>query len=306
MKRLFFTLLLALSAISSHAQSSAISLWPEGVPGAKSIGPEQVADGRTSNVSEPNLTFYPAAADRKNGSVVIICPGGGYVRLSTLREGEQYAHWLNTLGVSSFVLKSRLAEFGQPAPLQDVLRAIRLVRSNAAQYGIDPNRIGVMGSSAGGHLAASAGTLFDHPLGRTGTALDSVNARPDFMILMYPVITMQDPSVHAGSRKALLGASPSAESMQLMSLEKQVSSATPPTLLIHTQNDKTVPVENSILFYQALTKAGVPAEMLLFERGTHGMAMRLGNGNASDWPHRAEEWLRDRKILQADSQSQGK
>jgi acetyl esterase/lipase len=174
---------------------------------------------------------------------------------------------------------------------------VRLVREHAAELHVNPNRIGVMGSSAGGHLAASAGTLFDHPLGRTGAPIDKVSARPDFLMLMYPVITMDAPAVHAGSRKALLGANPSAEALQLMSLEKQVTSATPPTLLIHTQADQTVPVENSILFYQALTRAKVPAEMYLFEHGSHGMGMRAGLGTASGWPRRAEEWLKDRGLL---------
>ena len=180
-----------------------------------------------------------------------------------------------------------------------MLRAIRIARSRAAEFKINPDRIGVMGSSAGGHLAASAGTLFDHADGKTGAALDSVNARPDFLILMYPVITMSDPAAHAGSRKNLLGSNPSPELLHRMSVETQVTSSTPPTLLIHTQEDQTVPVENSILFYQALTKAGVPAEMYLFEHGAHGMGMRAGLGTASEWSRRAEEWLRNRGLLDA-------
>jgi acetyl esterase/lipase len=278
--------------------AATILLWPEGVPDAKpGLGQEHVDDGRVSNVSEPTLTVYGPAVDRPNGTAVIICPGGGYVRLSTAREGEQYAAWLGTLGITSFVLKYRMQEFGHPAPLRDVLRAVRLVRSQAARYHIRPDRIGVMGSSAGGHLAASAGTLFDHPLGRTGADLDRVSARPDFLVLMYPVIAMEGPAVHAGSRKALLGEHPSAADVRLMSVEQQVTAATPPTLLIHTQEDQTVPVENSILFYQALTRAKVPAEMYLFEHGGHGMGMRAGLGTASDWPKRAEAWLKARGLL---------
>lgn len=296
MKKLLFILMLSASGLVSAAPV-VINLWPEGVPAKRDIGPEKISNGNHANVSEPTLTVYGPAVDHPNGTAVIICPGGGYVHLSTAREGEQYATWLSTLGVTSFVLKYRMQEFGHPAPLQDVLRAVRIVRSRAAEFGIRPDRIGVMGSSAGGHLAASAGTLFDHPAGRTGAALDSVNARPDFLILMYPVITMQDPAAHAGSRKALLGANPTGEMLTLMSLEKQVSAATPPTLLIHTQADASVPVENSILFYQALTKAHVPAEMYLFEHGGHGMGMRDGLGTSSLWPRRAEEWLRDRGLL---------
>jgi acetyl esterase/lipase len=289
---------IAMAADGANAAHPVIALWPEGVPGAKAgVPPERFEDGRTSSVSQPTLTMFGPAVDKANGTAVIIAPGGGYVRLSGVREGEQYAQWLGTLGVTSFVLKYRMQEFGHPAPLRDVLRAVRLLRAGAASYGINPNRIGVMGSSAGGHLAASAGTLFDHPAGRTGAALDSVSARPDFMILMYPVITMEGPATHGGSRAALLGPAPSAELVSLMSLEKQVSANTPPTLLIHTEDDSTVPVENSILFYQALTRAKVPAEMHLFEHGPHGMGMRPGLGNASEWPHRAEEWLRERKLL---------
>jgi acetyl esterase/lipase len=289
----------AVLPLAQAAATNVIPLWPEGVPGAKAgLGPERNEDGRTANVSEPTLTVYAPAVDRPNGTAVIIAPGGGYVRLSTQREGEQYATWLSSLGVTTFVLKYRMAEFGHPAPLQDVLRAVRLVRRHAADFHIQPTRIGVMGSSAGGHLAASAGTLFDHPLGRTGAELDKVSARPDFLMLMYPVITMDDPAAHKGSRKALLGANPGPEALRLMSLEKQVTALTPPTLLIHTQEDQTVPVENSILFYQALTRAKVPAEMYLFEHGSHGMGMRAGLGTASSWPRRAEEWLKERGLLE--------
>ena len=298
MKKTLITLILGVSASLSNATPTVIQLWPEGVPGAKAdIGPEKIGGGYNSNVSEPTLTMVGPAVDHPNGTAVIICPGGGYVRMSTAREGDQYATWLSTLGVTSFVLKYRMQEYGHPAPLQDVLRAVRMLRSRAAEFNINPARIGVMGSSAGGHLAASAGTLFDNPAGRTGAAMDAVSGRPDFLMLMYPVISMQEPAVHAGSRKALLGATPSAEAIQLMSLEKQVTAATPPTLLIHTQADQAVPVENSILFYQALTKAKVPAEMYLFEHGGHGMGMRDGLGTSSLWPRRAEEWLRDRGLL---------
>ena len=289
---------------NANTNANTIMLWPEGVPGARNIGPEKIGGGYNANVTQASLTRVGPAVDRVNGTAVIICPGGGYVRMSTAREGDQYANWLSTLGVTAFVLKYRMQEYGHPAPLQDVLRAVRTVRARAAELGIDPARIGVMGSSAGGHLAASAGTLFDHPLGRTGAALDSVSARPDFLVLMYPVITMKDPAAHAGSRKALLGPSPSPASVALMSLEDQVTAATPPTLLIHTQEDKSVPVENSIVFYQALTRAGVPAEMYLFEHGGHGMGMRDGLGTSSHWPRRAEEWLRERGLLTPAARSQ--
>jgi acetyl esterase/lipase len=295
--------------VSALAEPVVIPLWPEGVPAAVRpdvpaargpLAPEHAdRGGWVTHISEPRLMVVPPAIDRPNGTAVIICPGGSYAGLSREREGVQYAQWLSHLGVTSFLLTNRVGDYGHPAPLQDVLRAVRLVRSRAGEFKIDPARVGVMGSSAGGHLAASAGTLFDHPAGKTGAALDAVSARPDFLILMYPVITMANPSAHAGSRKQLLGANPAPEMLALMSLEQQVTATTPPTLLIHTQEDKSVPVENSILFFQALTKAGVPAEFYAFEHGGHGMGMRDGLGTASEWPKRAEEWLKARGLLTA-------
>lgn len=286
-----------------------LPLWPEGVPPAvrpdapaarAALPPEQVdAAGGIRHVAVPTLTVVPPAVDRANGTAVIVCPGGGYSYLSMNREGTQYAAWLSTLGITTFLLKSRLQDWGHPAPLQDVLRALRLVRSRAAEFGVDPTRIGVLGSSAGGHLAASASTLFDHPDGRTGSPLDTVNARPDFAVLVYPVITMTGPATHAGSRRALLGDSPSPALQALMSLEQQVSAMTPPTLLLHTQGDKTVPPDNSLLYFQALTRAGVPAELHVFEQGGHGIGMREGLGTASAWPRRVEEWLGQRGLLTA-------
>lgn len=310
MKRRMFNLFAMSTSLPAPALAAApvtLPLWPEGVPAARradapaargDLGPERLEDGgRIVNVSTPTLTVVPPAVDRPNGTAVILCPGGGYSFLSAAREGLQYAAWLSTLGVTSFILKSRLQEWGHPAPLQDVLRAIRLVRSRAKEFGVDPQRIGVMGSSAGGHLAASASTLYDHADGRTGAALDAVNARPDFAVLVYPVITMTDPAAHAGSRQALLGAQPDAGLLTLLSVERQIGTATPPTLLLHTQGDKTVPVDNSLLYYQALTRAGVPAELYVFEQGGHGIAMQDGLGNASAWPRRAEDWLRQRGLL---------
>jgi len=311
MKRRLLTLMPLVGLLPRFAAAATsptvLPLWPEGVPAAVradapaargEIGPERVeAGGRIANVSQPTLTVVPPAVDRPNGSAVVLCPGGGYSILSTNREGLQYAAWLSGLGITTFILKSRLQEWGHPAPLQDVLRALRLVRSRAAEFGVDPQRIGVMGSSAGGHLAASASTLFDHADGRTGAALDTVSARPDFTVLVYPVITMTDPAAHAGSRRALLGTDPGPALLALTSLEQQVTPASPPTVLLHTQGDKTVPVQNSILYYQALTRAGVPAELYLFEQGGHGIGMRDGLGNASAWPRRVEDWLRQRGLL---------
>ena len=274
-----------------HAAPPVIDLWPEGVPGLKpNPGPEKLsATGNVSNVSHATLTV--SLAEHPNGTAVIVCPGGSYLTLSFQKEGLEAAQWLNRHGITAFVLKSRLVEYGQPAPLQDVLRAIRLVRSQAATYGVAADRIGILGFSAGGHLAGSAGTLFADPLGRTGAPLDAVSARPDFMMLIYPVITMEDPYAHANSRKSLLGAQTSPELQAHWSLEEQVTPQTPPAFLVATEEDKTVPPMNSMLFYQALMKAHVPAELHLFEKGVHGFGLRLTSGPTAHWPDRAVDWM---------------
>jgi acetyl esterase/lipase len=280
------------------AASRVIPLWPEGVPGAKAGGGEErVEDGRVYNVQAPAMLFYPAPASIANGTAVIVAPGGGYERLAIGHEGTEVARRLNALGVSAFVLKYRLVEFGHPAPLQDVLRAIRIVRSGAGEFGIRPDRIGLFGSSAGGHLAATAATLFAHADGRTGSAIDAIPARPDFVALLYPVITMNDPFAHAGSRRSLLGERPGPSRLDLLSPDKQVTRDTPPVFIVHTAEDASVPVENSLLFYQALRRYRVPVEMHLFEKGPHGFGMRAGLGTTSDWPRRLEEWLRSRGLL---------
>jgi len=269
-----------------------IPLWPEGAPGAKpNAGPELSVDGRISNVHAPTLTYFPAPPAISVGTAVVICPGGGYVRLAFDKEGTDVAKRLNAIGISAFVLKYRLTEYGHPAPLQDVLRSIRLIRSRSEEFGIRADRIGVMGFSAGGHVAASAATLFDAPEGRTGSQLDRTSARPDFAALIYPVITMKDPFVHKGSRENLLGKAPSSTRIDELSMEMRVTSNTPPVFLVHTEEDMTVPVENSILFYQALRKAGVPAELHLYTKGPHGFALADGIEPTSAWPKRLEEWM---------------
>ena len=287
-----------LALIAAHAlragDPAVIDLWPEGVPGLKAdAGAEkQIADGRVAAIHHPSLTVFEPAAGRANGTAVIICPGGSYVRLAFDHEGVVPARWFASRGVKAFALKYRLKEYGHPAPLRDILRAIRLVRSRAAGLGIRPDRIGVLGFSAGGHLAASSGTLFDAPEGRTGAALDAVSARPDFMMLVYPVITMEPPFGHQPSRIALLGLVPSPELVAHLSLERQVSRDTPPAFLVQTEEDRTVPMENSILFYQALKRAGIPAELHLYAVGKHGFGMNPGLGPTSEWPNRLEDWLR--------------
>jgi acetyl esterase/lipase/lysophospholipase L1-like esterase len=260
------------------------------VPGFKADAtPEAVIDGRFTNVHHATLTVFAPDITKSTGVAVIVSPGGGYVRVS---DGKPEAEWLNSLGITAFVLKYRLNNYGHPAPLQDVLRAMRTVRSRAAEFSLRPDRIGVMGASAGGHLSACAATMWDSPLGKTGHALDEISARPNFAALIYPVITMEDPFVHKGSRRALLGEHPTPEQIQLLSLEKQVRSNSPPFFIVATMADKSVPVENSLRLYQALRNAGVPAEMHTYAAGSHGNSRDPQYGPTAKWPQRLEEWLR--------------
>lgn len=275
------------------AAEPVIEIWPEGVPGLRAdASPEKDSNDYVSNVHRPSLTCYAAPAGRATGAAVIICPGGGYGVLTWQKEGVEPAKWFNSLGITAFILKYRMAEYGQPAPLRDVLRAVRLVRSRAGDFGIKPDRIGVMGFSAGGHVAACAGTLYDLPDGRTGSALDAVSGRPDFLLLIYPVITMRDPYTHAGSRRNLLGPTPTPELIERYSTELHITTSTPPAFLLTTFEDGTVPAENSIEFFGAMHRAGVPAELHVYEKGNHGIGLRPGFGPASGWPKLCEEWLR--------------
>jgi len=295
MKRLSLVVLLALAPAmaAGTAVPKVIPLWPEGVPGLRAdAAEEKIVDGRVVGVHYPSVTMYAPDPSRTNGTAVIVCPGGGYVRLAIGDNGGADTKWLNGLGVTVFVLKYRMVEYGHPAPLRDVLRAIRIIRSRAAEFGVRPDRIGLLGSSAGGHLSASASTMWDAPEGNTGAALDSVSARPDFAMLIYPVVTMEDPFVHKGSRNALLGKTPAPGLVDRLSIEKHARKDGPPMLIVATMADQSVPVENSLKLYQALRDAGVPAELHVYAQGAHGASRDPQYGTTASWPQRAEEWLR--------------
>ncbi|MCL4402831.1 MAG: alpha/beta hydrolase [Acidobacteria bacterium] len=251
-------------------------LWPGGAPGA--VGNE--------DVDRPSISIYLPPAASATGTGVVVCPGGGYAHLAMDHEGDQIARWLNSFGVAAFVLKYRLGpRYHFPAPLQDAQRAITLVRSRANEFGVDPHRIGIWGFSAGGHLASTAATHFN------------AENRPNFAILAYPVISFTTEYVHRGSMRNLLGDHPDPKLVQSLSNETQVTPQTPPTFLFHTTEDKTVPVENSILFYMALKKAGVPAEMHIYEHGPHGVGLAATDLVLSSWPRRLAEWMGARGLL---------
>jgi acetyl esterase/lipase len=215
-------------------------------------------------------------------------------------EGRQVANWLNALGVTAFVLKYRLGpKYHHPIELGDAQRAIRLVRSHAQELGIAPDRLGIMGFSAGGHLASTAGTHFDSGNSGASDPIDRVSSRPDFLILGYPVITMQGPYAHSGSVKNLLGDHPDPKLQEELSNELHVAPQTPPTFLFTTSEDKTVPAENSVDFYLALHKAGVPAELHVFEKGPHGVGLDLSDPALGEWPALLANWLRERGLVGA-------
>jgi acetyl esterase/lipase len=259
-------------------------LWAGGAPGALGSAEEDT----------PTLAaFIPASNPTK--TAVIVDPGGGYVHLSMIKEGADVAAWLNAHGVAAFVLRYRLGpKYHNPIELNDAKRAMRTVRAEAAQYGIAPDHIGMWGFSAGGHLTASAGTMFDAGDATASDPIDRESSRPDFLILAYPVITMLDPYVHKGSRTYLLGDAPTQAEEEAMSPELHVTAQTPPTFLFTTTDDHTVPVLNSVMFYTALVKAGVPAEMHIFQHGAHGSGLAPTNPQLQPWTELLAKWMRER------------
>lgn len=246
----------------------------------------------------PTLATYTPKG-RKVPTGVVICPGGGYRNLAMDHEGDQFAQWFNSLGITAFVLKYRLGpKYHHPVEMGDVQRAIRVARSNAQRLGISPDRIGVIGFSAGGHLASTAATHFDSGKMDAADAPDRASSRPDFAILVYPVITFTvEQYVHKGSRTNLLGENPDPALVKLLSNELQVTPQTPPTFLVHSNEDTGVPPENSVLFYLALRKANVPAELHIYEKGPHGFGLGWADATLSTWPSRLADWMRGRGLL---------
>ncbi|MEO5814729.1 MAG: alpha/beta hydrolase [Gemmatimonadaceae bacterium] len=262
----------------------AIPLWAAGAPGALGDAPED----------QPIITPYLPPEGRANGTAVIVFPGGGYQHLSMEKEGSDVANWLTTTGVTAFVVRYRLGpRYHHPAELGDAQRAIRIVRSRAIEWRVNPGRVGIIGFSAGGHLASTAGTHFDAGSSTSADGVERASSRPDFMLLLYPVITMRgDSATHMGSRKNLLGDNPDDALVRLMSNELQVTRNTPPTFIVHSTDDKTVPVENALLFYQALRNNAVPVEMHIFESGGHGFGLAPSDPILSTWTTLCESWMR--------------
>jgi len=286
-------------------QSKVIHLWNEIIPGAiHNDKYKQTVDSadnwvKMRFVTEPSLDMYPAPAEKASGTAVIICPGGAYWGLAVEHEGAQVAKWLNSLGITAFVLKYRLPdntimENKTIAPTQDGQRAIRLVRNHAKEWGIDPHKIGIMGFSAGGHLASTLSTHFNE---KVYEPEDLTSARPDFSLLIYPVISMDSSITHWGSRINLLGDRPTPALVKHYSNELQVTSETPPAFMVHSFDDNAVPVQNSINYALALQKFNIPCELHLYQSGGHGYGLGRSANTESTWPDACRKWLVTRGYL---------
>lgn len=288
-KFLIVLALLSLIPIAAGAfeEPKTLLLWEDGAPGARG----------ESSADQPSITVYFPPESTRTGAAVVVFPGGGYGHLAMSHEGDQVGRWLIAHGITGIVTKYRISPYHYPAPFLDAQRAIRMVRHFSSDWGIDPDRIGVMGFSAGGHLASTVATHFDSG---DSSAVDSVaweSSRPDFAVLVYPVISFTTEFAHQGSLHNLLGASPDSELVRSLSNELQVTSNTPPTFLVATDEDTVVPAENSVLFFLALRKAHVPVEMHIFEPGQHGFGLAPYRPVLSVWPHLFLKWLQGSGFL---------
>ncbi len=293
-------LLLACAAAVLHLVGYAhavetLALWPDDPPGEPAIDgpmpPEETTDrGHIRLVSTPTLTVYLPDPENANGTAIVVCPGGGYGILAMNHEGHDVARWLNDHGIAACVLKYRHAPYRHPVPIHDAQRAMRLVRLHAADWGIDPHRVGILGFSAGGHLASTVATHFDHGDPNADAPAERRSCRPDFAVLGYPVIAMTGEYAHGGSRHNLLGPDPSDERLADLNNHEQVDEHTPPTFLFHARDDRAVPIENSEMFLAALQDAGIPGALAEQPTGGHGFG--LGDVNDPDgWPMKLLAWL---------------
>lgn len=304
-KKNVLALICLIASVTVSGQSKVIDLWKGKVPGAihndKFKQLIDTAAGWVDNHSiiNPYLDVYPAAKEESNGTAVVICPGGAYIGMAVKHEGAQVAKWLNSFGVTAFVLKYRLPDDDimknkTIGPLQDAQRAIRIVRSHAKEWGIDSQKIGILGFSAGGHLAS---TLSTHYNDKVYESDDTTSARPDFSILIYPVISMDSKITHWGSRENLLGKAPSPELVKYYSNELQINKDTPPAFMAHSLNDEAVLAQNSINYALAMHKFNVPCELHLYQSGGHGYGLGNPSSTESSWAESCRKWLEMRGLL---------
>lgn len=286
--------LLANSFFADGQSVGEYALWPDGAPEDNGITASETTDpeGRVTNVSVACLYVYAPEKEKNTGLAVIICPGGGYSLLAMKHEGEWFACWLADRGITGIVLKYRLPNHHPQVPLSDASRAIRWVRGKADSWGIRPDRIGIAGFSAGGHLASTAGTHFDAGDPSAADPTDRLSSRPDFMLLFYPVISLSPQgNPHIGSRNALLGSARTPAQLDYFSNEKQVTGQTPPAFIVHCDDDPAVSSLNSVRFYMALKQNKVPAVLYVFDRGGHGWGLGEEFSYYGQWTALLEKWL---------------
>jgi acetyl esterase/lipase len=289
---------LVIFSLTSMAQDFKLKVWPNGAPDNNGMTlPEETFEGkRVRNVSEAEIYVYLPKIGVNTGAAVVICPGGGYMIEAMDHEGYDLAEWLAEQGVAGIVLKYRLPYGHSEIPLEDAQRALRLVRQKASEWGINPAKVGIAGSSAGGHLASTAGTKFDLGKPEAADPIEKFSCRPDFMLLLYPVITFKEEFGHMGSRTNLIGAGNKWELVEKYSNELQVTAQTPPTFLILADDDTGVPSRNSVEFYLALKKYKIPAEMHIFRSGGHGFGMNKKNLPVDQWPNLFAQWMKSQGI----------
>ncbi len=299
-KRIFLALTIISLVFQSFGQSEIIPLWNTTIPNYQSSEEKEETNNSRiewiTKVQIPTLEIFLPSKQHATGQAVVICPGGGYVGLAYDWEGTDFAKWFNSKGIAAFVLKYRMPQsksvvIGKDAPLQDAQRAVRMVRNYAEQWHVDTNQVGIMGFSAGGHLASTLGTHFDLDNFAKTDSVDKLSARPDFMVLVYPVITMDEKCTHMGSRENLIGKSPSQELIDFYSNDMQVKENTPPCFIVHASDDNGVPVENSLRMYRSLIDKGIPTEMHIYPSGGHGFSFGLGKGYLQSWNDRLYDWL---------------
>ncbi len=298
MKKLLVMVMMVIAG-TGGAQEHILKVWPAGAPDSNGMTlPEEQFDGvRVRNVSEAEIYVFLPRQENNSGVALVICPGGGYAMEAMDHEGYDLARWLAERGVAGIVLKYRLPYGHSAIPSGDVRQALRLVRHHATEWGIDPARVGLAGSSAGGHLAATVGTRFDRGNTAAADPVGRLSCRPDFMLLLYPVITMNEEFTHQGSRHNLLGEHPGPELIRQFSNELHVTGDTPPTFLVLADDDKGVLPRNAVEFYSALKQNGVAGEMHIFARGGHGFGMKKKNLPVDQWPELFLTWLRESTIL---------
>lgn len=300
MKKLDLILLFLFIAGVVMAQDKTLKVWPNGAPNDNGMTePEEKYDGvRVRNVSEAEMYVYLPEAEKNTGAAVVICPGGGYWIEAMDHEGYDIARFLQENGIAGIVLKYRLPYGTHEVPSSDARQAIRIVRANAEEWGIDPGKIGIAGSSAGGHLASTAGTVFDYGNKESSDKIEQQSCRPDFMLLLYPVITMNEEFTHLGSRENLIGKGHDKELIRKYSNELNVSAETPPTFLVLADDDTAVLPKNSISFYSKMKEFDVPAELHIFAEGGHGFGIHKNGIPADNWPNMFVDWLKAREIIE--------